>query len=400
MRLSPREIATKRENILKKILIIGAGFSGAVIARELAEAGHVVEVIDGRNHVSGNCHTERDAQTGVMVHVYGPHIFHTDNERVWNYIQRFGQFMPYVNRVKTIAKGKVYSLPVNLHTINQFFNVALRPNEARALIEEKANHEIIEPKSFEEQALKFVGNELYEAFFKGYTLKQWGTDPQNLPASILKRLPLRFNYDDNYFNHKYQGMPEHGYTEIVQAMLDHPNISVILGQKITRDEVRARADVAHVFYSGPIDAWFDFANGRLGYRTLDFERGQAEGDYQGGAVVNYGDQEVPFTRISEHKHFSPWETHESTVYFKEYSRACGEQDIPYYPIRLVEEKNMLSEYIDLAKQELNITFVGRLGTYRYLDMDVTIKEALEVADAFKALQGEVLMPAFLIDPLA
>ena len=386
--------------MLKKILIIGAGFSGAVIARELAEAGHVVEVIDGRNHVSGNCHTERDAQTGVMVHVYGPHIFHTDNERVWNYIQRFGQFMPYVNRVKTIAKGKVYSLPVNLHTINQFFNVALRPNEARALIEEKANHEIIEPKSFEEQALKFVGSELYEAFFKGYTLKQWGTDPKNLPASILKRLPLRFNYDDNYFNHKYQGMPEHGYTEIVQAMLDHPGIRVTLGQKLTRDEVRARSDVSHVFYSGPIDAWFDFANGRLGYRTLDFERGQAEGDYQGGAVVNYGDQEVPFTRISEHKHFAPWETHESTVYFKEYSRACGEQDIPYYPIRLVEEKNMLSEYIDLAKQELNITFVGRLGTYRYLDMDVTIKEALEVADAFKALQGEVLMPAFLIDPLA
>lgn len=400
MRLSPREIATKRENILKKILIIGAGFSGAVIARELAEAGHVVEVIDGRNHVSGNCHTERDAQTGVMVHVYGPHIFHTDNERVWNYIQRFGQFMPYVNRVKTIAKGKVYSLPVNLHTINQFFNVALRPNEARALIEEKANHEIIEPKSFEEQALKFVGNELYEAFFKGYTLKQWGTDPQNLPASILKRLPLRFNYDDNYFNHKYQGMPEHGYTEIVQAMLSHPNISVTLGQKLTRDEVRARSDVSHVFYSGPIDAWFDFANGRLGYRTLDFERGEAEGDYQGGAVVNYGDQEVPFTRISEHKHFAPWETHESTVYFKEYSRECGEKDIPYYPIRLVEEKNMLSEYVDLAKREPNITFVGRLGTYRYLDMDVTIKEALEVADVFKALQGGALMPAFLIDPLA
>ena len=400
MRLSPREIATKRENILKKILIIGAGFSGAVIARELAEAGHVVEVIDGRNHVSGNCHTERDAQTGVMVHVYGPHIFHTDNERVWNYVQRFGRFMPYVNRVKTIAKGKVYSLPVNLHTINQFFNVALRPNEARALIEEKANHEIIEPKSFEEQALKFVGNELYEAFFKGYTLKQWGTDPQNLPASILKRLPLRFNYDDNYFNHKYQGMPEHGYTEIVQAMLSHPNISVTLGQKLTRDEVRARSDVSHVFYSGPIDAWFDFANGRLGYRTLDFERGEAEGDYQGGAVVNYGDQEVPFTRISEHKHFAPWETHESTVYFKEYSRECGEKDIPYYPIRLVEEKNMLSEYVDLAKRESNITFVGRLGTYRYLDMDVTIKEALEVADVFKALQGGALMPAFLIDPLA
>ena len=386
----------------KKILVIGAGFSGAVIARELAEVGATVEVIDSRSHVAGNCHTERDAATDVMVHVYGPHIFHTDNERVWEYVQRFDRFMPYVNRVKTVAKGKVYSLPVNLHTINQFFDVALRPEEARALIQEKADNSIEEPKSFEEQALKFVGKELYEAFFKGYTLKQWGTDPKNLPASILKRLPLRFNYDDNYFNHRFQGMPEHGYTHIVQAMLDHPNISVTLGQKLSRDEVCARTDVAHVFYSGPIDAWFDFAKGRLGYRTLDFERHEAEGDYQGGAVVNYGDQDVPFTRISEHKHFAPWESHERTVYFKEFSRACGEQDIPYYPIRLVEEKAMLNEYVDLAKAEPNVTFVGRLGTYRYLDMDVTIREALEVADQYRGLmaQGKAGMPAFAVDPLA
>ena len=367
---------------MKKILVIGAGLSGAVIARELAEAGLFVEVVDARTHVAGNCHTERDASTGVMVHVYGPHIFHTDNERVWNYVQRFDRFMPYVNRVKTVVNGKVYSLPVNLHTINQFFDVALRPEEARALIQEKADNSIEEPKSFEEQALKFVGKELYEAFFKGYTFKQWGTDPKNLPASILQRLPLRFNYDDNYFNHRFQGMPEHGYTHIVQAMLDHPNISVILGQKLSREEVRARTDVAHVFYSGPIDAWFGFAKGRLGYRTLDFERHETEGDYQGGAVVNYGDPEVPFTRISEHKHFTPWESHERTVYFKEYSRACGEQDIPYYPIRLVEEMSILDEYIELTKMEKNVTFVGRLGTYRYLDMDVTIAEALNTAYSF------------------
>ena len=367
---------------MKKILVIGAGFSGAVIARELAEAGLFVEVVDARTHVAGNCHTERDASTNVMVHVYGPHIFHTDNERVWEYVQRFDRFMPYVNRVKTVVNGKVYSLPVNLHTINQFFDVALRPEEARALIQEKADNSIEEPKSFEEQALKFVGKELYEAFFKGYTFKQWGTDPKNLPASILQRLPLRFNYDDNYFNHRFQGMPEHGYTHIVQAMLDHPNISVILGQKLSREEVRARTDVAHVFYSGPIDAWFGFEKGRLGYRTLDFERHETEGDYQGGAVVNYGDPEVPFTRISEHKHFTPWESHERTVYFKEYSRACGEQDIPYYPIRLVEEMSILDEYIELTKMEKNVTFVGRLGTYRYLDMDVTIAEALNTAYSF------------------
>ena len=364
---------------MKKILVIGAGFSGAVIARELAEAGFLVEVVDAREHVAGNCHTERDAATNIMVHVYGPHIFHTDNEEVWNYVQRFDRFIPYVNRVKTVVKDRVYSLPINLHTINQFFEVALRPEEAKKLIESKADQTITEPQNFEEQALKFVGPELYEAFFKGYTIKQWGIDPRKLPASILKRLPLRFNYDDNYFNHCFQGIPEHGYTDVVQNILAHPRISVSLGLKLTRAQVLQRSDIQHVFYSGPIDAWFGFEKGRLGYRTLDFERHETEGDYQGGAVVNYGDPEVPFTRISEHKHFTPWESHERTVYFKEYSRLCGEQDIPYYPIRLVEEMTMLDEYIELTKMEKSVTFVGRLGTYRYLDMDVTIREAFAVA---------------------
>ena len=367
---------------MKKILVIGAGFSGAVIARELAEAGYQVEVVDAREHVAGNCHTERDAATNIMVHVYGPHIFHTDNEEVWNYVQRFDRFIPYVNRVKTVVKDRVYSLPINLHTINQFFDVALRPEEAKKLIQSKADQTIAEPQNFEEQALKFIGPELYEAFFKGYTIKQWGIDPRKLPASILKRLPLRFNYDDNYFNHRFQGIPEHGYTYVVQKILAHPRISVSLGLKLTRAQVLQRSDIQHVFYSGPIDAWFGFEKGRLGYRTLDFERHETEGDYQGGAVVNYGDPEVPFTRISEHKHFTPWESHERTVYFKEYSRACGEQDIPYYPIRLVEEMSILDEYIELTKMEKNVTFVGRLGTYRYLDMDVTIAEALNTAYSF------------------
>ena len=258
----------------------------------------------------------------------------------------------------------------------------MRPGQARELITEKADNSIQEPQSFEEQALKFVGPQLYEAFFKGYTLKQWGTDPKNLPASILKRLPLRFNYDDNYFNHRFQGIPEHGYTHIVQNMLAHPNIKLTLGRHITRDEIQARTDVAHVFYSGPIDAWFGYVKGRLGYRTLDFERGEDVGDYQGGAVVNYGDQSVPYTRISEHKHFAPWETHERTVYFKEYSRACGESDIPYYPIPAVGDQNMLNEYKTMASAETNTTFVGRLGTYRYLDMDVTIGEALDLANNY------------------
>ena len=368
-----------RIGIMQKILVIGAGFSGAVIARELAEAGLFVEVVDARTHVAGNCHTERDASTGVMVHVYGPHIFHTDNERVWSYVQRFDRFMLYVNRVKTVVKGKVYSLPINLHTINQFFGKALRPEEAVALIQEKSDQSILDPKSFEEQALKFVGKELYETFFKGYTIKQWGRKPQDLPASILKRLPLRFNYDDNYFNHRFQGIPEHGYTHVIQGILNHPNIKVTLGQKVSRDDVLKRDDFEHVFYSGPIDEWFGYSQGRLGYRTLDFVREESKGDYQGCAVINYADQDIPFTRISEHKHFTPWESHERTVYFKEFSRECTDKDIPYYPIRLVNEEKMLKEYIELTKTETRVTFVGRLGTYRYLDMDVTISEAISTS---------------------
>ncbi|HCD83682.1 MAG TPA: UDP-galactopyranose mutase, partial [Agrobacterium sp.] len=188
----------------EKIIIVGAGLSGAVIGRELALAGHAVEIIDARDHIAGNCHTERDSETGVMIHVYGPHIFHTDDREVWDYVNSFQTFMPYKNRVKTTSSERVYSLPVNLHTINQFFGKNFRPNEARAFIEEKADKSITDPQTFEEQALRFVGQELYEAFFKGYTEKQWGCSPTDLPASILKRLPVRFNYDDNYFFHKYQ----------------------------------------------------------------------------------------------------------------------------------------------------------------------------------------------------
>src|SRR5690554_6260892 len=194
-----------------KILLVGAGLSGAVIGRELAEAGHAVTILDSRAHVAGNCHTERDEDTGVMVHVYGPHIFHTDDAGVWNYVNRFARFMPYQNRVKTTSQGQVFSLPINLHTINQFYGKTMRPDEARAFIEAQADTSISDPQTFEEQALRFVGRDLYEAFFKGYTIKQWGMSPRDLPASILKRLPVRFNYYDNYFFHKFQRMPDHGY---------------------------------------------------------------------------------------------------------------------------------------------------------------------------------------------
>jgi len=376
--------------------IVGAGFTGAVLAQELAKAGHTIEVFESRNHIAGNCYSQRDEQTGVMIHNYGPHIFHTDNEEVWNYVNQFTEFMPYINRVKTTSQGQVFSLPINLHTINQYFNKTLNPIEAKTFIQSIADTTIEEPQSFEEQAMKFVGKNLYEAFFKGYTIKQWGVSPTELPASILKRLPVRFNYDDNYFNHKYQGMPKEGYTPIVEALMSHDNIQVHLNTGFNADQTK---DFDHVFYTGPIDAWFNYEEGRLGYRTLDFVREDHQDDYQGCAVMNYGDQDVPYTRISEHKHFAPWETHEQTVIFKEYSRECTESDIPYYPIRLVNEKAMLNTYIEKAKAQTKVSFLGRLGTYRYLDMDVTIAEALDASQkTFKSIAGKADIPAFFVDP--
>lgn len=378
---------------MKNIAVVGAGFSGAVIANQLAEAGHRITVFEARPHLGGNSHTERDEETGVMLHVYGPHIFHTDNERVWKFVNRFGDFIPYVNRVKAIAKNRIYSLPINLLTINQFFDKTFRPEEAKRFIESIADTSIGHPATFEEQALRFVGRDLYEAFFKGYTLKQWGIHPRDLPANILKRLPIRFNYDDNYFNHKYQGIPKDGYTTLIARML---NISGVTLHLSTTFDPTQKTHYDHVFYSGPLDAWFGYVNGRLPYRTLDFETFRDHGDYQGTAVINYCDQDVPYTRITEHKHFSPWESHEKTVCYKEYSRLATEKDIPYYPIRLAGEMRLLDSYVSLAKKETNVTFLGRLATYRYLDMDVTIKEALETSDLYiKSIKTKSTMPAFI-----
>ena len=378
----------------KNILIVGAGFSGVVIARQLAEQGHHIRIIDQRDHIGGNSYDARDPQTDVMVHVYGPHIFHTDNETVWNYVTQHAEMMPYVNRVKATVNGQVFSLPINLHTINQFFAKTCSPDEARALIAEKGDSSILEPKTFEEQALRFIGKELYEAFFKGYTIKQWGMEPSQLPASILKRLPVRFNYDDNYFNHRFQGMPKLGYTKMIESIANHETITIELQQSFNAEE---REQYDHVFYSGPLDAFYSYQYGRLGYRTLDFEKFTWQGDYQGCAVMNYCSLDVPYTRITEHKYFSPWETHEGSVCYKEYSRECGEKDIPYYPIRQMGEMALLDKYLSLAENEKNMTFVGRLGTYRYLDMDVTIAEALNTADKYlSSLSSNESMPVFTV----
>jgi UDP-galactopyranose mutase len=377
---------------MKHIAVAGAGFSGAVIAYQLAGAGYAVDVFDPRPHTGGNCYTERDPATGIIVHVYGPHIFHTDNDKVWNFIRCFDDFVPFTNRVKAIAQGRVFSLPINLLTINQFFGKTFSPNEAEHFLSSIGDKTITEPQTFEEQALRFVGQQLYEAFFKGYTIKQWGIDPSNLPASILKRLPIRFSYDDNYFSSLYQAMPQHGYGYIIEKLLDHANIKVFLNTKFERE---LRSKYEHTFYSGPLDGWFNYEYGRLGYRTLDFVAERHSGDFQGNAVINYCDVDVPWTRISEHKHFSPWEKHADTIVFKEYSRSTGENDIPYYPIRLAKEKADLTHYVALARTEAKVTFVGRLGTYRYIDMDVAIGEALDAASLYLTSRS---VPPLLFNP--
>jgi UDP-galactopyranose mutase len=378
---------------VKRLLIVGAGFTGAVLAREIARGGNFqVLLIDEREHVGGNCHTERDAGTGIMVHRYGPHIFHTSRKDVWDYVRRFSEFGPYVNRVKASIPRGVFGLPINLLTINQFFGKRFSPAEARAFVASLGDPNIDEPRNFEEQALKMLGRELYEAFFYGYTKKQWGCEPAELPASILKRLPVRFNYDDNYYNSRFQGIPVDGYTAMIERILDHSSIEVKLGTAWTESMA---GEFSHVIFTGPIDQFYGHKFGRLGYRTVHWTRSETEGDFQGNAVINYPGLEVPFTRIHEHKHFAPWEEHERTLAFTEYSKETEAGDIPYYPKRMAPDKKLLDRYLEEAKQERHVSFLGRLATYRYMDMHQVIGEALDFAPELEtALLEKRAAPVF------
>jgi len=370
---------------MAKILIVGAGFSGAVLAQQLAaHTDHKLLVLDERSHIAGHCHTERHQPTGVMVHVYGPHIFNTSNDVVWNYIQQFGKFVPNLNRVKAVTDRGIFSLPINLLTINQLFKKSFNPREAEAFIKSIAVR-IDEPANFEEQALAMMGSLLYETFIRGYTIKQWGCDPRELPASILKRLPIRFTYDDNYYHSKYQGIPFDGYTAIIERMLSHPNISVKLEQRYDRTW---NQDFDYVFYSGAIDDYFACQLGRLGYRTIYFESEVFNGaDYQGNPVINYCQESVPYNRIHEHRHFTPWEDHSASIYFREYSKETEAGDIPFYPKRLARDITLLKKYRELAQNEAKISFLGRLGTYRYMDMHHVIQESLDMASKFASHTG-------------
>jgi UDP-galactopyranose mutase len=378
----------------KKYLIIGAGFSGTVLANQLVKnMDCTIDIWDERDHIGGNCHTKRDEATGIMVHQYGPHIFNTDKKEIWDFVNSLGEFRPYVHRVKAMSGGKVYSLPVNLHTINQLFGKSFTPGEAKLFLETLADTSITDPQNFEEQALRFIGKELYYAFFYGYTKKQWGCEPTELPASILKRIPVRFNFDDNYHNNIFTGIPVDGYSAIIQKLVEDSNIRVTLNKKF-----EPGMDVSgyeHVFFTGPIDAWFNFKYGRLGYRTVTFETLYADGDFQGTTQMNYCDEDVPYTRITEHKHFANWEQHDKTIYFKEFSKETEPSDIPYYPKRLAPDKELLLQYRSDAAALEHVSFLGRLATYRYMDMHHVIGEALNFARSFlEAVKNDEKPPIF------
>ena len=361
-----------------KILVVGAGFAGAVIARELAEKNFRVTVIEKKNHIAGNCYTKRDNETQIMEHVYGPHIFNTNNEKIWKYVKKFGLFKDYVHRVKANIPKGIFSFPINLLTINQFYNKKFTPYEASKFIKSK-QIKFKNPKNFEEQALSLIGKDLYLNFFYGYTKKQWGVEPRQLPASILKRIPVRFNYDDNFHKAKFTGIPIKGYTNLIKNMLAHKNITLKIN---TSWEETMTNLYAHTFYSGEIDRLFKYKHGKLGYRTVYWKKKIVNGDYQGTAGINFPHLKDKHTRVYEHKHFTPWEKHQKSIIFFEYSKETSKNDIPYYPKRLPKDILKLNKYIKDSKKLKNITLIGRLGTYRYLDMEDVIFESLQISKKF------------------
>jgi UDP-galactopyranose mutase len=373
------------------LVVVGSGFFGLTIAERCAsELDLKVLVLDRRHHLGGNAYSERDPETGVEVHKYGAHLFHTSNERVWEYVNRFTSFTDYKHRVFGKYQGQVYSLPMNLGLINQFFGRSHTPDEARELIREQASEIATEDASnLEEKAISLIGRPLYEAFIKGYTAKQWQTDPTKLSADIITRLPVRYTFENRWFNDTYEGLPVDGYTAWLSKMADHPNIEVRLDTDFFEDTDRFRAadflGKVPIVYTGPVDEYFDNSEGRLSWRTVDLEESVEEvDDFQGTGVVNYNDQDVPFTRIIEFKHFHPErvKTHipGKTIIVHEYSRFAEEGDEPYYPINTAEDREKLLRYRDLAAKEPMVLFGGRLGTYKYLDMHMAIGSALSMYD--------------------
>lgn len=354
-------------------LIVGAGLYGAVFARELTQRGKSCLVIDRRNHIAGNVYTEKMA--GINVHKYGAHIFHTSDREVWEYVNQFAEFNNYVNSPLAVYRDELYNLPFNMNTFSKMWGIRT-PKEARQMIERQvAELGITEPQNLEEQALSLVGTDVYTKLIKGYTEKQWGRDCRELPAFIIRRLPCRFTYDNNYFNDRWQGIPIGGYTQMVEKMLEGADV---LLQTDYFDLIREQSEIAHtVVYTGCIDEFFGYRLGALKYRSVRFETEELpEENYQGNAVVNYTDREVPYTRVIEHKHFE-FGKQPTTVISREYSAEWKPGLEPYYPVNDAENNALYAQYQQLAAQQENVIFGGRLGQYRYYDMDKVIRAAMD-----------------------
>lgn len=370
------------------LIVVGAGFYGATIAeRAAAERGLRVLLLDRRHHVGGNAYSEPDPATGIEVHRYGPHFFHTPNETVATYLGRFTAFTPFQLRVWSVYRGQLYPLPVNLATICQFFGRQMSPDEARTLIAGQSN-ELggREPANLEEKAVSLIGRPLYEAFIRGYTKKQWQTDPRQLPASVIARLPVRYNMDSRYFSDRFQGQPAEGYQAVFARMLANPLIRIELGVDWLEQRAMAPPGVP-VVYTGAIDRYFDYAEGALGWRTTRFEPEVLPvGDYQGTALVNFADEDVPHTRIAEYRHVHPERDYpgDRTVIVREYPRFASGDDEPFYPIDTEADRQKYRRYRDRAAAERDVIFGGRLGTYAYLDMHQAIAMALRDWETLRA----------------
>ncbi len=369
------------------LIVVGSGFFGLTVAEQAAsELGKRVLVVEKRNHIGGNAYSEKEPETGIEVHKYGAHLFHTSNERVWEYVNRFTSFTDYQHRVFAMHDGTAYQFPMGLGLINQFFGKYYSPDEARKLIEEqREGRDPAEATNLEERGIALIGKPLYEAFVKHYTAKQWQTDPTELPPEIISRLPVRYTFNNRYFNDKYEGLPVDGYAAWLENMADHELIDVRLDTDWF--DIRDEFEGIPVVYTGPLDRYFDYAEGHLGWRTLDFEQEVLDtGDFQGTSVMNYNDADVPYTRIHEFRHFHPERTEyptDKTVIVKEYSRFATDDDEVYYPINTPEDRAKLLKYRELAAEESRkngVLFGGRLGTYQYLDMHMAIGAALSLFD--------------------